>query len=107
MNHFGELLNFEYDLLISKNFLDFFAIFFNYFLFEGFNLRVLNIKSGKIKGFLYKMQILDEKKLARIRFGGFERWFFDSIEDLSEHEEGHFDKIVGREVVVLDIVGFD
>ena len=107
MNHFSELLNFEYDLLISKNFLDFFAIFFCYFLFEGFNFWGLNNKSGKIKGFLYKMQMLDEKKLARNRFDGFDCWFFDSIKDLSEHEEGHFDKIVGREVVVLDIVGFD
>jgi hypothetical protein len=59
MNHFGELLNFEYDLLISENFLDFFAIFFNYFLFKGFDFRGLNIKSCKMKGLYYKFQTLD------------------------------------------------
>jgi hypothetical protein len=70
MNHFSELLNFEYDLLISENFLDFFAIFFNYFLFKSFNFWRLNMKSCKIKGLSYKLQMVDEK-LTRNIFGGF------------------------------------
>jgi hypothetical protein len=59
MNHFSKLLNFEYDLLISKNFLDFFAIFFNYFLFKAFDFRGLIIKSWKIIGLSYKLQMVD------------------------------------------------
>jgi hypothetical protein len=50
MDIFSELLNSENDLVVPKDLLNFFVVFFDFLFFKGFNFWGFGIKFGKKEG---------------------------------------------------------